>query len=407
LGRIPRITYRMTNLGDDIDKVIKLDLINILFIIYDLDRGGPEMRLLDLAENLPSDIRMFVCVTSNRLSLLDRFKRINVKVNVVPVNKAYLDLPRIMEIIKIVRINQINIVNTYDLKGLIIALFIKFFSGRAVTLIHHAVDLLHNYQTRHRIALRLLLMGVDKIVSNSSEAKELFGKNYFPHSMIELIHNGVDVEKYNIGKLSVSNLKQTLGFSKESVVLGTVANFREEKEYPFLLSAFKQLSVRFPQLRLICVGGGPLLDDMKRLAAVLEVAEKTVFTGYVENVPDFMGVMNVFVLCSSKEGFPNVLIQAMSMEIPVVASAVGGCLEIVDDGKDGFLFTSGDTAGFIGIVCRLIENGKLAILVTRRAREKVNARFTLTRMIEHYMDYFRKCVRNRDQICPEEVLGLK
>jgi glycosyltransferase involved in cell wall biosynthesis len=375
----------------------EVKLLNVMFIIYDLERGGPEMRLLDLAENVSSDIRIFICVTSSNLSLLDRFKQCNVEVEVTPIAKAYREFNRINEIIRSVRRNQISIVNTYDLKGLIIALFIKHFSNSTVTLIHHVVDLLHNYKIRHRIALPHLLKGVDRIVSNSREAKELFGKNYFQEEKIELIHNGVDVKRFSRSKSDNSNLRTSLGISKDVVVIGTVANLRKEKEYPFLLTAFKQLFDIYPQILLLCVGGGPLLDDMKVLAEDLGVSDRTVFTDYVENVPDYVGLMNIFVLCSSKEGFPNALIQAMSMEVPVIATAVGGCLEIVDDTKNGYLFSPGDTEGFIEKVSLLIENKELAANLANMAKEKVNTRYTLEKMVDHYMEFYREVERERNQ----------
>ena len=375
-----------------------MEPINVLFIIYDLDRGGPELRLLDLAENLPHDVRMFVCVTSTNLTLLDHFKRCNIKIEVVPIVKAYCELSKIREIIRFVRKNRITIVNTYDLKGLIIGLFVKSVFGSRVTLIHNIVDLLHNYSFKQKIALRLLLKVVDKVVSNSSEAKELLGNGFFPKSKIELIHNGVDIGKYNKGNSSITDFKSSLAIPDNAFVIGTVANFREEKEYPFLLKAFKQLLDRSPQLWLVCVGGGPLFDETKELAAEIGVSDRVTFPGYVGNVPDYIAIMNEFVLCSRLEGFPNVLIQAMSMEVPVIATAVGGCREIVDDTLNGFLFNPGDTEKFISRVCTLMENDVLSLMFAQNAKEKVDARFTLSAMIDHYMDYFRNVAYIQNKI---------
>lgn len=369
------------------------NLISVLFIIYDLERGGPEMRLLDLAENLPLDIRMFICVTSDKLSLLDRFKQKNVEVIVVPVNKAYLEFFKIWKIAKIVRRKRISIVNTYDLKGLTIALCIKLFNFGKISLVHNAVDLLHKYNSRQKMVLRILLKGVDRIVSNSREAKELFGKSFFPEENITVIPNGVDVTRFNRDKSPDLSLKKSLGISGDTYVIGTIANLRKEKEYPFLLIAFKQLLERYPQLLLLCVGGGPLLNEIKSLAEELGVSDRTVFTGYVENVPDYLCLMDVLVLCSSKEGFPNALIQAMSMEVPVVASAVGGCLEIVDNTKDGYLFVPGDSEEFVSRVSSLIEQGELAVTFARKAKAKVHEHFTLEKMVQRYMDYFRNIAR--------------
>ena len=364
-----------------------------MFIIYDLERGGPEMRLLELAEHLPSDFRFFICVTSNKLSLLYRFKLENVEVFVIPVTKAYREPLKILKIIGIVRRNRITIINTFDLKGLFIANGIKLFSGVRVTLVHHVVDMLQRYKSRQVSFLRLLLKGVDRGLSNSRAAVKMLGDGFFPQDKIKLIYNGVDVARFCKGNPVVESLRNTLGIATDAFVLGTVANFRIEKEYPFLLKAFKKLSLKYSHLRLICVGGGPLLEGMEKLAAELDVAGKIIFTGYVENVPDYIGLMDIFVLCGSNEGFPNVLIQAMSMEVPIVVTNVGACPDIIDDGNDGFLFTPCDIEVFSSKVINLIEQRELAETFAHKAKEKVNEQFTLEKMVQEYMDYFRSIER--------------
>jgi glycosyltransferase involved in cell wall biosynthesis len=366
---------------------------NLLFIMYDLDRGGPELRLLDLAEHIPPDMRLFLCVTSTNLSLLDRFKKYVTDIDVVPIRKAYLEIGKLWRITTSVRKNRIDIINTYDLKGLVIALFIKLFSGRKTVLVHHVVDLLHNYRFRQRVALKILLKIADRVITNSHDAMELLAKGYVPASRVELIHNGVDVDKFGKGRIAAATFKDSLGIPPSSRIMGTVANLRREKEYPFLLTAFKHLLGRHQDVQLLCVGGGPLLEEIKELSRDLGIDKKVIFTGYVENVPDHLAIMDLFVLCSSSEGFPNTLIQAMSMEVPVIVTAVGECPEIVDDGSNGFLFAPGDQERFVSTACALMEDQEAAAAIARNGKQKVTATYSLGRMIDHYFEYFRRVAR--------------
>jgi len=366
---------------------------NLLFIIYDLDRGGPELRLLDLAEHLPPDMRMFLCVTSTNLSLIDRFKKCEIGIDVIPIRKAYLELGKLWQITTSVRKNRSDIINTYDLKGLVIALFIKLFSGRKTVLVHHVVDLLHNYRFRQRTALKILLKIADRVITNSHDALSLLAKDFFPVDRVELIHNGVDVDKFAKGQIRPAEFRDKLGIPPSTRIMGTVANLRREKEYPFLLRAFKQLLDRHQDMRLLCVGGGPLLEEIKELSRKLGIDNKVIFPGYVENVPAYLAIMDIFVLCSSSEGFPNTLIQAMSMEVPVIVTTVGECPEIVDHGCNGFLFDPGDQERFVATACTLLEDREAAAAIARNGKHKVTATYSLNRMIDHYFEYFRHVAR--------------
>ena len=382
--------------------MVHIEPINVMFLTPDLERGGPELRLLDLAENLPPDVRMFISVTSTSVSLLDRIRRAGVHVEIVPISRAYFAFVKIGEIVRSVRRHRIGIINTFELKGLIIAVCAKLFSGRRVTLVHHAVHTGgytedSSVPFRRTIALRFLLKAVDNVVSNSRAAKDLLSRGFFPDAKVELIHNGVDIAKFSRRRQFPGLLRHALGFPDDAFVIGTVANLRKEKEYPFLLAAFRQFAGINPRARLLCVGGGPLLDEMKTLAIQLDVAEKAVFTGYVEDVPGYLGVLDVFVLCSSSEGFPNALIQAMSMGVPVVATAVGDSGDIIEDSRNGFLFRPGDTETFLARVCSLMNNEILCTTIAARARQTVESHYSLSVMVEHYMGHFRTLARRNNE----------
>lgn len=359
---------------------------DLLFIIYDLERGGPEMRLLDLARNFPPDLRMFICVTSRMLSLRRYFEETGVGMAVVPIGRAYLEPGRVGEVVSLVRRNRFAVVNTYDLKGLMLALCIRAFSGVRVRVVHHVVDLLHNYSPRQKRLLRLLLRPVHRVVCNSAASVRMIENRFAPPEKIVLIHNGVDIAAFGGCAARDPGQEATGG----EIVIGTVANFREEKNYPFLLAAFERLLERYPRARLHCVGGGPLLEETRERARRMGIAERVVFTGYTEDVAGSLARMDLFVLCSRLEGFPNVLVQAMSMGIPVIASAVGGCLEIVEDGEDGLLFPAGDTDAFLRAVEHLLDDRGRAATMAAKGRAKVEREFSLPRMVEKYAKFYRE-----------------
>lgn len=364
--------------------------LDVLFIIYDLERGGPEMRLLDFVRYFPQDIRVHICVTSEKLSLLKEFQKYSSRIKVVPIKKSYLEQARIREIRDYIKANRIKIINTFDLKGLVIALFLKRVYGSRVEAVHHTVDLLHTYRLKHKILLWLLLRNIDRSICNSDESRKLLAGRYIGEGKIKVIYNGVDVESFSFDAQKRSAMRKELGLGERDIVLGTVANFRKEKNYPFLFRNFGEISGRHPDLRLLCVGGGPLLEEMKEAAKGLGLSGKVIFTGYTEKVAEHIGAMDIFTLCSLSEGCPNVLIQAMSMGVPVLSTSAGGCKEIIEDSRDGLLFEPSDSAKFLEGLSTFLDNAEAARRLALEARAKVLRMFSLAAMIDNYSRFYNE-----------------
>jgi len=163
-----------------------------------------------------------------------------------------------------------------------------------------------------------------------------------------------------------------------------------QKNYPFLIDAFYTLIEKFKNLKLICIGGGVLLDDMKNNVRNKGLTEKVIFTGYSEEVVGHLNIMDIFVLCSTYEGSPNVILQAMSAGVPVISSSVGGCPELIENLKTGILFTPNNKKEFISAVAKLIENKGVAFEIAHNAKRHVNEKFSLKNLINNYADFYRQ-----------------
>ena len=367
--------------------------INVLFLIYDLERGGPELRLLDFAKNLPSHLKMYICVTSRNLALLTEFLEADARVYIEPVGKGYLELNRAWNIYKYVMMNHISILNSFGLKELFLSTAIKGMSFWKIKTVHHSVNLLHNYGTLHKISLMVLLKLTDKVLCNSEKSLKLMRTFFVPERKLSIIRNGINIDFSRKSIPQAKRFREIHGISKDNFVLGTVANFRKIKNYPFLIKAFKILFHSNKNLKLICVGGGYDLDDIKRMALEYHLEKAIIFTGYSRNVVEYLSLMDVFVLCSLKEGFPNVLLQAMAMSLPVVSANVGGCSEIIDHMKNGILYPSNDLGKFIEAIASLTTNADLARRLGSNAKRTVEKKFSLDKMIEKYATFYYELSR--------------
>jgi glycosyltransferase involved in cell wall biosynthesis len=364
--------------------------INVLFLIYDLERGGPEMRLLDLQRHIPTHIKMHVCVTSKNLALLPEFLEAGAKIHVEPVTKGYIEFNKAWNIYKYAKTNHVSIINSFGLKELFLSTAIKGMSGWKIKTVHHSVDLLHHYGILHKFFLVILFSLTDKVLCNSEKSLKLVKTFFVSERKTSLIRNGIDIDFFRKAIPQAEKLRTAHGIGKSDFVLGTVANFREVKNYPFLINAFRILLQTNKNFKLICVGGGYCLSDIKRLALEYHLEKAIIFTGYSRHVAEYLSLMDVFVLCSLKEGFPNVLLQAMAMRRPVVSADVGGCSEIIDHTKNGILYPSNDLGKFIESIKMLTTDTKFSTQLGSNAKKTVAEKFSLDKMIKKYATFYSK-----------------
>lgn len=366
---------------------------NILYIVSCLERGGLELRLLDFAWRFSSNFKIHICVTSRDLELLDKFSETNAKVFIVPIKRAYLEFKNISTINAYIYAHAINVVNTYDFKGLLIGCLLKYFSKHRFSLVHNTVDLLHSYKKWHKYILKWLFTCVDKSVCNSRQAKDILVSLGIKSSLITVIVNGVDTDIFKPDTLKRNTMRSRFGLGNDETVIGTVANFRWEKNYPFLIESFAKLTTVRARVRLLCVGGGGGLEEIKILAKQNNIYDKIIFTGSVDSVPDYLVMMDVFVLCSLKESFPNCLIQAMSAQLPVVVSDIGACSDIVVNGVNGLTYEVNDVNDFVESVLKVITEKNICMKFSVSGAAMVKERFSIDAMIDSYVRLYSEVIQ--------------
>jgi len=363
---------------------------NILFFLNGLGRGGTEMRLLDFTRYFPKDLKIFICVTGKDLALLKEFQEQSIDIKVIPIKKSYLEFNKINDVYRYIQINNITIINVFNIKELFVAELLKLLKDRKLKIIYNVVHPFVAYDIKQKLVLRFLLKFVDIFICNSYETKRCIWDTYLSEDKVKLIYNGIDTSYFNRNRFKNPKLRENLGIDNSAIVIGTMANFRKEKNYPFLLKAFKILLRKYPNLILLCVGGGKYLDKTRSIARKYDLDRKVVFSGYQNNPAEYLYIMDIFVLTSLYEGFPNALLQAMSMELPVITSAVGGCKEIINNLNDGILFRSNDLDDFIRGISYLIEDKEFAAELAHNARIKIEEKFSLKSMTENYVEFYRR-----------------
>ena len=151
-----------------------------------------------------------------------------------------------------------------------------------------------------------------------------------------LVH-GIDVDEVAGHRGDRAVVRAELGVGDQEVVVGTVANFRQAKRYDLLLAAARIVVDRLPNARFVTVGQGPLEDQVRAWHEDSGLGDRFVLTGYRADARRVMSAFDLFALSSDHEGLPVAVMEALALGLPVVATAVGGLPEAVDDGVEGRL----------------------------------------------------------------------
>ena len=350
------------------------------------------MRLLDFQKHFPTDLKMHLCVTSRNIALFPEFLKSEAKIIIVPVKRGYLEFNKAWKIYNFIKTHDISIVNSFALKELFLSIAIKAFSCWKIKVVYHSVENFDYFGIIKKFAFRALLKSTNRVVCNSKKLELHLKKLPVHEKKITRIPNGISTKFFENSGYKQKNLFHN-NSSRNPIIIGTIANFRKEKNYLFLIKAFIILYRKYSNLRLLCVGGGYLLQEMKNLAKSLNLEKQIIFTGYSKDIVKYLSSMDFFVLCSEREGFPNVLLQAMSMEIPVLSANVGGCPEIIDHMKNGLLYPSNNLKKFITSLETLIENRDFASKLAANGRKTIEKKFSLERMTADYFDFYKELSR--------------
>jgi PEP-CTERM/exosortase A-associated glycosyltransferase len=178
---------------------------------------------------------------------------------------------------------------------------------------------------------------------------------------VTVIPNAVDIDNFSVDQNADPQLIKALGLEQKTV-LGFIGSFYAYEGLPVLLRALPEMLATNPDIRILLVGGGPQEIELKALAAQLRIADKVIFTGRVphEQVQRYYNLVDVLVYPRLKMRLTDLVtplkpLEAMAQGRLVIASDVGGHMELIEDGKTGILFKAGDPQALAAQVLALLQ----------------------------------------------------
>lgn len=215
----------------------------------------------------------------------------------------------------------------------------------------------------------------DHVVTVSKYVESYLVKAGVPSNQVSTVSTGVDFSRYDRATVQ-GNLREELGLTADSLLIGTVAILRAKKGHTEILDAAPEVLKRFPNAHFIFAGDGPQTENLKARIAADGLTGRVHMLGLRRDVTNVLASLDVFVLPTHQEALGTAFIEAAAMGVPAVASNVDGVPEVVLDGQTGLLVPAQDGKALIEPICRLLGDPIFRQSMGANATEFVRRKFS-------------------------------
>lgn len=368
----------------------------IAHIIYALGTGGLENGLVNIINRCPPSRyrHVIICLTraqhfARRLTAPD--------VEVIELDKKPgHDLLMYWRLWRHLRRLRPAVVHTRNLAALETQLLGLLMPGCKRVHGEHGRDMhdLDGSNRKYQWLRRALSPLIHQFIAVSQDlSRWLVDTVHIPQDKVIQIYNGVDTQRFARRAKDPCQLATAMpeGFLADGdcVVLGTVGRLVAVKDQQLLIKAMHKLLCEQPELRarlrLLMVGAGPEHGPLTALIDKLALSKLVWLAGDREDIPELLRCMDIFVLPSLGEGISNTVLEAMATGLPVIASAVGGNPELVEDQLNGLLFPAGDANALTRAIATLADSPALRHAMGRAAESHIRRRFNWQRTVDSYL----------------------
>ena len=368
----------------------------ICFLIPSLEVGGTERQLTYLAGGLTADHEVTIVCTRRGGPLADEMRRAGVFVRVLDTWNGLGGWdPRLRgKLRRTFRGHRPDVLHTF-LFGFDLAANRAARETGVPVVISSRRQLASWKKPRHVRVQRKANQLTDCIVANSRAAAEFaIEQEQAEPSRVRVIPNGLDADAF-VSHADREEIRRRLEIPPDRHVIGMVANFSPVKDHPLFLRTARELLCRRTDLHFLLVGDGPEKKEVERAIRQVDLSDRFTRLTVTNDIADLYRLMDVSVLCSKSEGFPNVLLESMAAGTPVVAAAVGGITELIEDGVTGRLVQTREPNDFADPIEQLLEEPDAGRRLAEAASNRVRRDYSLEAMVNaHRAMYNELLVRS-------------
>jgi glycosyltransferase involved in cell wall biosynthesis len=352
--------------------------------------GGPERQMIGLGRSLGGRCRSLFWLFPDGESykpFLEQLRRNELEVTVLKANWPRLRTT-IRELIRQIRAERVEVLCTQGYKGDLLGLIAARLAGVPIV----AVSRGWTSQTR-RVRLyeavdRLCLRWMDRVVCVSEGQAEKVRRAGVPPENVVVIRNAIQTERFAAGDVEVRQELEGLFPGPPQRIVGAVGRLSPEKGFDVLLEAAAVVGRDNPDVGFVQFGDGRLRESMSQRIVELGLDARFILAGFRDDLDRIYPNLDLVVLPSHTEGLPNVALEAGAAGVPVVATAVGGTPEVVQDGVNGYLVPPGQPDVLARRILDALHDEPSRRAMGQSGLDRVRAEFTLQSQAEQYLKLF-------------------
>jgi L-malate glycosyltransferase len=375
------------------------DAIPVLLLVRELGIGGCERDLTKLAKFL--DRSQFLphvgCFHSDGLRS-EELRAAGVPIVRFPVHsfQSWSAVKGARQMGRYLREHQIKLVHCFDVPMVVFGVPTAYYN-RIPAIVSAQLGQRELHAKIYRKLLRFTDRLADVVVANSRAIQQyLIDREHIAAERTYLCYNGVETSVFH-----PSTEPKPVAVAGASLVIGTVCALRPEKRVDLLLKAFAQVRHLLPGMKILIVGSGPVLPQLEALRNELGIAGDCIFEPSQTDVAPWMHALDIYVMSSESESFPNALLEAMACGCTVVGSRVGGIPELITDGLSGLLFESNNVEDLAAALGKLILDPALRLHFAAQAAVLARDTFSMKINAHRNETLYRTLLARKGIIAPK------
>lgn len=363
--------------------------MNILFLIFSFNTGGIEKQLIEMSNNMAKKGHNVSLIVVNHNYEEKLFAEFSKKVSIIKFNRPVGNSGRFYYMVKLLKLcieKKIDVIHAQEPSGVILSALTEICIPhlKVVETIHDIGE----YKDYSKMTLKLSEIFCSRYIAISKSVMNEIGDRGIGKNRITLIYNAINTDKYKNSLNSIKKIKK-----QDKIILGNVARFFPSKKgQNILIKAVEKLKADY--LYIECRFAGDVYRGQENeWDKTLEYVKKhglednIIFEGNVEDVPEFLSQVNIFILPSIYEGFGISLIEAMSTGLLCIASNIEGPAEIISNSSLGILFDSGDADDLAEKIKYAIEH--YTEYDRKAISDYVSSNFSIDSMVDHHIEVYK------------------